>query len=65
MTWPTVSKGIFYEGYKSGMQESPAPSERDIAIPNPPMGWNSGVTHVRVVQGANQHNEMNLRKPFG
>ncbi len=65
MTWPTISKGIFYKGYESGKQESPKPGERDVNIPNPPNQGNSGVTHTRVVQGGNQHNENNLRKPFG
>jgi len=65
MTWPTISKGIFYPGYNKAMQEGPAPRQRDMDIPAPRFPGNSGVTHTRVVVGGNQHNEMNLRKPFG
>lgn len=65
MTWPTISKGIFYPGYAKGMNQGPAPSERDMNIPAPKTPWDSGVTHVRVVQGGNKANEMNMRKPFG
>ncbi len=61
--WPTISKGIFNPGYKAGMQESPAPSERDMTARN--VSGDSGVTYVRVVQGSHPLNEVNMRKPFG
>ena len=63
MTWPTVSKGVFYDGYKN-VKESPAPAERDMDIPNP-KGGSSGVTNVRILEGSNKLTEENMRKPFG
>ncbi len=64
MTWPTVSKGIFYPGYAKGMNSGPDRPMRDMNNPKGAIG-NSGVTNVHIMQGNNKLNEMNMRKPFG
>ena len=63
MTWPTISKGIFYEGYNKGMQESPQPGERDMHGPATQISGDSGVTHTRVVESTNGLTVENMRKP--
>ncbi len=64
MTWPTISKGIFYPGYNAGKNPGPEPAERDMEMP-PETGGNSGTTITRVLQGGNELTEDNMRKPFG
>ena len=63
--WPTVSKGIFYPGFKSGASEGQRAGERPNTKIEQPSVQPETVRGRMVHEASNKMNPNSMRLPFG
>ncbi len=64
MSWPTVSKGIFYPGYNKGKQQGKAPGERSMQTVSPSSHNPMSKESARLNPASNPLTKESMRKPF-
>lgn len=61
---PTISTGLFHDGYKSGQSEGPSPKERSMQTVSAKGGKKATALGRMLYQAKNKLTAMKMRKPF-
>lgn len=64
MSWPTVSKGIFYKGFNKGKQQGRAPKERSTQTVSTSAHAPLTKESARLNPASNPLTKESMRKPF-